>query len=110
MSKWDGNWSSIDKSSFSPKHGSCDDSGIFIILNMVVFCSGGNLWQDIYSQNYIYKQKTRIRIAQIIFEHINWKDFNTQDIDNSNWIEFITKMRRLLSKNSWEFVSQTISL
>ena len=77
---------------------------------MVVFSSGGDLRKETYSQNDIFKQKTRLRIAQIIFEHINWKEFNTQHIDNSDWSEFIKKMRRELVIKSWEFVSQTIAL
>jgi len=108
--KWEGSWSNIDKSSITPKHVSFDESGVFIILNMVVLSSAGDLGKDTYSQNYMYKQKTRIRIAQIIFEHINWKDFNIQDVDNRIWIEFIGRMRTSSSITSWEFVNQTIAL
>ena len=77
---------------------------------MAVLSSSGDLGKNTYSQNYMYKQKTRIRIAQIIFEHINWKDFNIQDVDNRIWIELIGRMRTSSSITSWEFVYQTIAL
>jgi hypothetical protein len=110
ISRWNGHWSSFDMSSSSPQHGSCDDSGIFTILNMAVLSSRKVfLNKHTYSQDKIYQCETRLRIAQIIFQHINWNEFNTVAIDNQEWISFIRKMKQR-SIPSWGFVTQTVAL
>ena len=107
INKWKGEWSTNDRFVFSPQQGNFDDCGIFTILNMILLSSRVALTEYSYSQFEINHRKTRERIAQIIFQHIHWKGFVTNDIEDKQWLMFINRMN---GQNSWNWVNHTRAL
>ncbi len=110
FNQWNGDWRIDDKSMFSPQQGNYDDCGVFTILNMVLLISGVELSEYSYSQFEITDCNTQHRIAQIIFQNIDWKDFVSNDIQDKKWLSFIHDMKEKFSPNSWNWVNQTITL
>jgi Ulp1 family protease len=97
--KWKGNWTSKDDSMNSPQQSNTNDSGIFTILNMCLLISGVKVTCKSYSHTQIIHQKTRERLAKIIFDFTDWEKLHnlfieqekTSELD-SKWQDFIGVM------------------
>jgi len=79
--KWSGTWKIQDMSNQCPKVEIYEDAGIFTLLNMTLLIHGKKLTRDQYSQREIFQRKTRLRIAGIIHENIDWEEMRQHNFN-----------------------------
>ena len=80
--KWSGCWMTQDLSNECPKVDMYDDVGLFTVLNMTLLIHGICLTRASYSQREIFQRKTRLRMAGIIHENIDFENIKMNEFNN----------------------------